>query len=111
MSCYLRQTRLARQQLYEQAQYIHDQGQPDAAYRLIERYLDVCAALTQWPNMGHLFESEHDRLKNIRTVKVPGYPSLIYYRVLADQVTVIAVLHGSLAMENMEQQLERGDAE
>lgn len=109
MSHFLRQASLAREQLYEQAEYIHDQGQPEASRRLIQSYLDTCEVLTRWPNVGHAFETTNERLRDIQIIKIPGYRSLIYYRFDDPVVTVLAVMHGSLDRLHVEQELERSE--
>jgi toxin ParE1/3/4 len=63
---------------------------PDAARRAVERVQTAVGQLTQYPSMGRI-----GRVSGTRELIVGGTPWIIAYRVRADAVEIIRVLHGA----------------
>ena len=91
----VRETSQARQQLFRHVDYLRDAGQPEAAERLLQGYLDVLDRLREWPESGHRYDTEHADLKDVRLVNIKRYELLVYYRYDQPIVKIISVLHGS----------------
>jgi plasmid stabilization system protein ParE len=64
---------------------------PRAANRLAVRVDDVVERLSKYPDAFQSVEARPD----IRRVPLTPYPYMMFYRVLADEVEVVAVKHGA----------------
>ncbi|MGE3646239.1 MAG: type II toxin-antitoxin system RelE/ParE family toxin [Beijerinckiaceae bacterium] len=64
---------------------------PIAAGRLLDRIVDLAEMqLAAFPNSGR-----QGRSPNTRELVISGTPYIVAYRVLADEVQILAVIHGS----------------
>lgn len=63
---------------------------PDAAARTAARILQAVELLAAHPHLGH-----PGRQPNTREIIVPGTPYLIAYRMCAERLQILAVLHGA----------------
>ena len=63
---------------------------PGAAAEAIERILSAVEALERHPLMGR-----KGRIQRTRELVVTGTPFLVAYRVKAEQIEILAVLHGA----------------
>jgi len=80
--------RTALRNLDHHADYIAKDN-PDAARRAVERVQAAVGQLTEHPNMGRI-----GRVAGTRELIVGGTPWVIIYRLGADAVEIIRVLHG-----------------
>ena len=63
--------------------------QPGLGLKLMRRVFDALELIDRFPNI-------HGKIwKTVRATTVKRYPHVIYYRVHADHVEILAVLHGS----------------
>ena len=85
----LRWTPLAAGQLESAHDYVA-RDDPSAADDSVERILSAVEALEQHPHIGR-----KGRVARTRELVVTGTPFLVAYRVKADQVEILAVLHGA----------------
>ena len=81
--------RTALRNLDHHARYIAKDN-PDAARRAVERVQAAVGQLTQYRSMGRI-----GRVLGTRELIVGGTPWIIVYRVRADAVEIIRVLHGA----------------
>jgi addiction module RelE/StbE family toxin len=81
--------RTALRNLDHHASYIAKDN-PDAARSAVERMQAAVGQLGQFPNMGRI-----GRVPGTRELIVGGTPWIIVYRVRADAVEIIRVLHGA----------------
>ena len=81
--------RTALRNLDHHANYIAKEN-PGAAGRAVERVQAAVGQLTQYPGMGRI-----GRVAGTRELIVGGTPWIIVYRVRADAVEIIRVLHGA----------------
>jgi toxin ParE1/3/4 len=81
--------RTALRNLDHHASYIAKDN-PGAARRAVERVRAAVGRLPQYPNMGR-----SGRIPGTRELIVGGTPWIIVYRVRADAVEIIRVLHGA----------------
>jgi toxin ParE1/3/4 len=81
--------RTALRNLDRHAIYI-GKDNPDAARRAIERIQAAVSQLAQHPNMGRI-----GRVPDTRELIVGGTPWIIVYRIRANAVEIIRVLHGA----------------
>jgi addiction module RelE/StbE family toxin len=81
--------RTALRNLDHHASYIAKDN-PDAARRAVERVQAAVGQLTQYPSVGRI-----GRVAGTRELIVGGTPWLIVYRVRADAIEIIRVLHGA----------------
>ena len=81
--------RTALRNLDHQASYIAKDN-PDAARSAVERVQATVGQLGQFPDMGRI-----GRVPGTREPIVGGTPWIIVYRVRADAVEIIRVLHGA----------------
>jgi toxin ParE1/3/4 len=63
---------------------------PDAAYRAIDRIRAAVGQLDRYPGLGRI-----GRVAGTRELIVGGTPWIIVYRVRADTIEIIRVLHGA----------------
>jgi toxin ParE1/3/4 len=84
-------TRSALGDLEETRGYVAEDD-PAAAARLAGRILAVADRLVNAPALGR-----HGRVAGTREMAVPGTPYLLVYRLFADQIQVLRVLHGRRA--------------
>lgn len=71
-------------------------SQPASALRLVERFEATVERLRSMPRLGREFRSRSRRLAGIRYIGIAGFRSyLIFYRVHADSVEILRVLHAS----------------
>ena len=85
----VRWLRTALRNLDHHANYIAKDN-PDAARRAVERVRAAVSQLAQYPSMGRI-----GRVPGTRELIVGGAPWIIVYRVRADAVEIIRVLHGA----------------
>ena len=85
----IRRSRAAREDLRQIWRYVTARD-PDAADRLIERIIAATARLADLPESGSPKPNIHP---DARSVPVPPY--VIYYRVRANAVEIVAVRHGA----------------
>ncbi|HEX5509649.1 MAG TPA: type II toxin-antitoxin system RelE/ParE family toxin [Pseudolabrys sp.] len=64
---------------------------PSAAKRFVARVDDVIACVSQFPDA---FQEVEDR-PGVRRVPLLNYPYLLFYRVVGDEVVVVAIVHGA----------------
>jgi plasmid stabilization system protein ParE len=63
---------------------------PAAAAHVAKHIKISVRRLSKFPSMGR-----HTTRPNIRKLSIPGTPFAVYYRLLADAVEILAVLHGA----------------
>lgn len=69
---------------------------PDAGDRFIDAVHETCIWLTDYPEVGEVFESSDPQWSNIRLWQVRGFPNhLIAFRFLQDQLEILHVFHGA----------------
>jgi toxin ParE1/3/4 len=85
----LRWTRPASRDLEAIGNYIA-QDNPAAAAKIITRILDRTDQLTTLPRIGRI-----GRVAGTRELVVPQTPFLVAYRLLGEQIEVLAVIHGA----------------
>jgi toxin ParE1/3/4 len=85
----LRWTPLAAGQLESAHEYVA-RDNPSAADETIERILLAVEVLERHPQIGR-----KGRVPRTRELVVTGTPFLVAYRVKADQIEILAVLHGA----------------
>jgi toxin ParE1/3/4 len=84
----------AKQDVLQHYEYIC-QRNSDAADRFLDAFDQALFLLSQFPLMGHLWESSLARLANIRTWGVPKFRNYrIFYHPLENGIEVIHVFHG-----------------
>ena len=81
--------RTALRNLDHHARYIA-KDKPDAARRAVERVQAAVGQLPQYPKMGR-----SGRVPGTRELIIGGAPWVIVYRVRADAIEIIRVLHGA----------------
>lgn len=85
----------AREDLIESYLFI-GLDSPDAAERFLQAAEESCDALADMPEIGHRWDSEDERLQDVRVWHVKGFESwLIFYRVTEEQVDILRVIHGA----------------
>ncbi len=68
----------------------------DAAERFLQAAEESCDALADMPESGHRWESEDQRLQDVRVWHVKGYENwLIFYRITENDVDILRVIHGA----------------
>ena len=68
--------------------------QPAAADRFLDAVDSAFKTLAHWPGVGRSVEDQ--RVPGLRVGKIVGFPNyLIYYRVTAERVDVLRVVHGA----------------
>lgn len=74
-----------------------DAQRPDLPLEFFEAFRDTVAMLERNPHLGHRRPDLTDpRLIDVRCVKVERFPlHLLFYRIEADHVVVLRLLHGS----------------
>ena len=82
-------TRLALEDLDAAYNYIAANN-PDAAIDMIERIEKALDALMKYPEMGKI-----GRIPGTRELIITRTPFIIPYRIEADQIEILAVIHGS----------------
>jgi antitoxin ParD1/3/4/toxin ParE1/3/4 len=90
-------TPAARADLVEIANYIREQGSPDAARRVGEELRLAMRKLADMPGMGHLRSDLADESLRIWSV----YSYLILYRPQTNPLQIIRVLHGARDVETI----------
>lgn len=85
----LRWTPIAAGQLEFAYEYVA-RDRPSAAGETIERILSAVEVLDRHPHIGR-----KGRVPRTRELVVTGTPFLVAYRVKADQIEILAVLHGA----------------
>lgn len=89
----LRQT--AREDVIESYLFI-GRDSPDAAERFLQAAEKSCDALADMPEIGHRWESEDQRLQDVRVWHVQEFENwLIFYRVTENDVDILRVIHGA----------------
>jgi toxin ParE1/3/4 len=66
------------------------ENDPDAARKVAARILDAALVLDDYPAAGRA-----GRVPNTRELLIPGTPYILPYRVRADVVEILRVLHGA----------------
>ena len=85
----------AREDLIESYLFIGCDS-PDAAERFLQAAEESCDALADMPEIGHRWESEDQRLQDVRVWHVKGFENwLIFYRVTEHDVDILRVIHGA----------------
>ena len=85
----------AREDLIESYLFI-GRDSPDAAEHFLQAAEESCDALADMPEIGHRWESEDQRLQDVRVWHVKGFESwLIFYRITEKQVDILRVIHGA----------------
>jgi plasmid stabilization system protein ParE len=76
-------------------------GQPAAADALLVAYDQLTDRLCDFPGIGHVFETDHPRLQNVRVRGLPSpyFSFQVFYTVERDVVCVLAVIHASRGPE------------
>lgn len=74
----------------EQAKRYIEQDKPVAAVQTVRRIFESAERLAYFPEMGHA-----GRLPDTRELVVPGTSFILIYRVRADRVEILTLLHGS----------------
>ena len=59
----------------------------------------MCETLSRYPACGKRHESDREVLASVRTIPLKGTSLVVYYRWQGEDVTMLAVLHGSLSPE------------
>ena len=85
----LRWTAIAAGHLESVYEYIA-RDNPSAADATIERVLSAAEVLEQHPHLGR-----KGRVSRTRELVVTGTPLLMAYRVKADQIEILSILHGA----------------
>ena len=85
----LRWTPIAAGHLESVHEYIA-RDNPSAADATIERVLSAAEVLEQHPHLGR-----KGRVSRTRELVVTGTPLLMAYRVKADQIEILSILHGA----------------
>jgi toxin ParE1/3/4 len=94
------QERLAEIDLIEHVAYIA-RGRPSAALRFIDAVEQAFARLADMPEIGPVRQFNNPRLLGIRMWPVPDFRNyLIFYRIAADEVQILRVLHAARALES-----------
>jgi len=81
-------TRRALADLDNAFEYIF-QDDPNAALSVVDRIEDSIANLSRHPEIGR-----KGRVTSTRELVIPQTPYLVSYRVKAEQVEILAILHG-----------------
>ena len=90
--------RKAQADIEEMHRYV-ERDQPEAADRLIERFLNGIESLERVPNRGVL--PRDDRLRTLGFRVLVEGEHLIFYKVVRTQVRVYRVIHGQRKYEHM----------
>jgi len=95
----------ARLDVLEQAIYLGEEASEEVALRFIDAVDAAFRRLADTPEIGRLREFRSARLAALRSWPVPGFEKhLIFYRVDAELVEVVRVVHGArdlaLALED-----------
>jgi plasmid stabilization system protein ParE len=90
-------TPAAKSDLIEIANYIREQGSPDAAMRVGNELRRAMRALSDMPGMGHVRNDLADEPLRLWTV----YSYLIFYRPDTRPLQIIRVLHGARDVETI----------
>ena len=85
----LRWTPLAAGQLESAHEYVAREN-PSVADDTVERILSAVEVLERYPQIGR-----KGRVTRTRELVVTGTPFLVTYRVKADQIEILSVLHGA----------------
>ena len=85
----------AREDLLESFVFI-SQDSPTAADRFLLSAEDSFDQLADMPEIGHRWESEDQRLQDVRVWHIKGFENwLIFYCVAKDHIDILRVLHGA----------------
>ena len=93
--------RLVERDLAEVADFI---GKSDhtAGLRFLSAAKNTLATLAQMPGMGALWESDDERLHDIRVWRIRGFKKyLIFYRTYANRLEIVRILHGARDIEEI----------
>jgi plasmid stabilization system protein ParE len=77
----------------------------DSAARFIDAVQQTLSFITEWPETGRMYRSEHERLCGIRTHAIKGFSNhLVFYRVQGDEtVLIVRVLYGAGCRKSVRQ--------
>lgn len=83
--------------VYRHAAYLADHGGLAVAKRFVKAVEQTIARLAESPGIGHLWESDHPRLADLRCSSVGRFRNhLVFYRPLPEGgILVVRVLHGA----------------
>lgn len=85
----------AVQSLVDQAEYI-GRSSLDASDRLIAAVEAALKDLERMPGMGHMWESDKKRLRDVRVWSPKGFPNhLIFYRKIENGIEWLYFFHGA----------------
>lgn len=70
------------------------QDRPQAATDVVDAVFTTFRNLAENPRIGTC-KFKTARLREVRSIPVPGYPYLVFYRVVADGVQIHHVHHGA----------------
>ena len=85
----------AREDLLESYVFI-SQDSPTAAERSLRSAEGSFNQLEDMPEIGHPWESEDQRLQDVRVWHIKGFENwLIFYRVAEEHIDILRVLHGA----------------
>jgi toxin ParE1/3/4 len=92
--------RLAEIDLTEHVEYLARE-RPSAALRFIDAVERAFARLAAMPEPGPVRQCRNPRLLGIRMWPVPDFRNyLIFYRIAADEVQILRVLHAARDLES-----------
>jgi toxin ParE1/3/4 len=92
----------ATQDLRQQAEYILQQGNTEAAVRFLAAAEATFTQLATMPGMGKVKQFKDSRLGEIRQWRVRGFEDyLIFYRIQEATIEVLRVLHGARDLANL----------
>lgn len=81
-------------ELAEAAAWIHAEN-PEAGLRLLDAFRGVKDRLLRLPESVPLYRHPRAEALGLRVLRVPGFPHLIFFRVVGEEVRVLHVVHGA----------------
>lgn len=92
--------RKAKRDLLEIFVYVGERNM-DAAERLLRAVDQDLKRLARMPNIGGLRESDHPKLRGVRSLPVTGFQTyLLFYRATDTEVQLLRVIHGARDLES-----------
>jgi plasmid stabilization system protein ParE len=95
MSVNVIETTASRNDLRRILEYFLNQNEPEVAARFVDAYDETLRFIAEFPAMGIPWESDEERLKDLRVKLVIGFAKyLVFYRVAGDRAYVKRIFHG-----------------
>jgi toxin ParE1/3/4 len=91
----------AEEDLVDNARYLQEQNS-ELAVRFLEAFDSAANVLGRSPAIGGVCSFQNPIFAEVRAWPVPGFNKhLIFYRILADEIEVIRVIHGARDLKSI----------